>query len=97
MDAYFGTQLRALRRERGITLVQLGRAIGISITYLSQLERGGRPPKPDRLRKILAALGAEHREAEFAAMPRAGSAEALPRHRVRSSRPPSSYARRAQK
>jgi transcriptional regulator with XRE-family HTH domain len=69
MEDHFGTQLRALRRERRMTLSQLGRAAGVSQSRLSRLECGGVTAKPDALRTILKALGAEDRVAEFAAMP----------------------------
>jgi len=69
MDDHFGTQLRALRRERGMTLVKLGQAAGVSPGHLSRLECGGATAKPEALRAILKALGAEHRAAELAAMP----------------------------
>jgi len=77
MEHHFGTALRALRRERGMTLARLGQAAGASIAYLSRLKRGEVAAKPGTLRAILKALGAEHREAEFAAMPN------QPRHRER--------------
>ncbi|WP_248965106.1 helix-turn-helix domain-containing protein [Sphaerisporangium perillae] len=39
-----GPRLRALRRERGITLAQLSEATGISLSTLSRLESGQRKP-----------------------------------------------------
>lgn len=41
----FGKRMRALRRERGVTLKQMADAIGVSPAYLSALEHGkrGRP------------------------------------------------------
>ncbi|GAA3155459.1 helix-turn-helix domain-containing protein [Nonomuraea salmonea] len=39
-----GPRLRALRLERGITLTQLGKSTGISVSTLSRLESGGRKP-----------------------------------------------------
>jgi transcriptional regulator with XRE-family HTH domain len=38
----FGARLRALRQERGITLRQMARDIGVSGAYLSALEHGKR-------------------------------------------------------
>jgi transcriptional regulator with XRE-family HTH domain len=41
----FGERMRKLRTERGITLQQMAKAIGVSAAYLSALEHGkrGRP------------------------------------------------------
>lgn len=39
-----GPRLRALRRERGVTLQQLARSTGISVSTLSRLESGQRRP-----------------------------------------------------
>ncbi len=41
----FGARLRALRRERGVTLAELAAALQVSSAYLSALEHGhrGRP------------------------------------------------------
>ena len=39
-----GPRLRALRQERGVTLAELSRATGISVSTLSRLESGQRRP-----------------------------------------------------
>src|SRR3954469_21205577 len=39
-----GPRLKALRRQRGTTLAQLSTATGISVSTLSRLESGQRPP-----------------------------------------------------
>lgn len=39
-----GPRLRALRRERGMTLAELSKSTGISVSTLSRLESGGRKP-----------------------------------------------------
>ncbi|MEU4590082.1 helix-turn-helix domain-containing protein [Micromonospora aurantiaca (nom. illeg.)] len=38
-----GTKLRELRQLRGDSLAQFAATCGISLTYLSQIERGDRP------------------------------------------------------
>ncbi len=38
----FGARLRTLRQERGITLREMARAVGVSGAYLSALEHGKR-------------------------------------------------------
>ncbi|HEY0700524.1 MAG TPA: XRE family transcriptional regulator [Micromonospora sp.] len=42
--ASVGPRLRALRRQRGMTLAQLAETTGISVSTLSRLESGGRRP-----------------------------------------------------
>jgi transcriptional regulator with XRE-family HTH domain len=41
----FGERVRALRRDKGVTQVEMARALGVSSAYLSALEHGrrGRP------------------------------------------------------
>ncbi len=54
-----GKRLRALRNERGLTLVQLGQQVGLSASYLSQIERGETTPSLSRLTTIAKALDVE--------------------------------------
>jgi transcriptional regulator with XRE-family HTH domain len=56
-----GKRLRALRNERGLTLVQLGQQVGLSASYLSQIERGVTMPSLARLTTIARALDVEVR------------------------------------
>lgn len=52
-----GQQIRALRRARGLTLVQLAGLAGLSHSFLSQLERGLAHPSMSSLGKISQSLG----------------------------------------
>ncbi|WP_376099241.1 helix-turn-helix domain-containing protein [Roseomonas sp. CCTCC AB2023176] len=45
----FGARLRALRRERGVTLADLAAALQVSSAYLSALEHGRRGTPSDGL------------------------------------------------
>jgi PTS system nitrogen regulatory IIA component len=55
---HFGTTLRLLRTEAGISLRALASRIGVSGAYLSRIENGHDPaPTPDRLIAIADALG----------------------------------------
>lgn len=56
-DADLGRAIRALRRERGMTLVQLAAAAGLSQPFLSQLELGRSRPSMRSLFRIAGALG----------------------------------------
>ncbi|WP_019913198.1 helix-turn-helix domain-containing protein [Paenibacillus sp. HW567] len=59
----FGQYLRSLRKKKGLTLKELGKEIGLSYSYLSQLERGERGvqgvPSPDILKLLYKPLGAD--------------------------------------
>ena len=52
------TQVRVLRRERGLTQQELGQRSGLSRSFLSQVENGNRVPSLSSLTRIFAALGA---------------------------------------
>jgi len=56
-----GKHLKALRKERGLTLVQLGQQVGLSASYLSQIERGVTMPSLARLTAIASSLDVEVR------------------------------------
>jgi len=47
-----GERLRELRHERGATLLQLAQATSLSVSYLSDLERGRVNPSIDTLERI---------------------------------------------
>lgn len=53
-DFPFGKYLKSLREQKGVSLLDVEKATGISNAYLSQLETGTRKrlPTPDRLRQI---------------------------------------------
>lgn len=55
-DSRLGHAIRASRRERGLTLVQLAAATGLSQPFLSQLELGRSRPSMRSLFRIAAAL-----------------------------------------
>ena len=59
---HLGGRLRALRKERGLTLAQLGRQVGLSASYLSQLERGALEPSLPKLTAISKALAVNVRD-----------------------------------
>lgn len=60
----FGQILRRLRSEKGKTMGQLARELGISVTFLSDVELGRRPPFPaDRIDEVVRALSLSPSEA----------------------------------
>src|SRR3569833_3343851 len=54
-----GPRLRALRRERGMTLAQLSETTGISLSTLSRLEAGQRKPTLELLLPLAKAHGVQ--------------------------------------
>lgn len=54
---FMGVRLRSLREERGLTQAALAQALGLSTSYLSQLEKNQRPLTVPVLLKINAVFG----------------------------------------
>ncbi|WP_374443782.1 cupin domain-containing protein [Stella sp.] len=55
-DLWLGTQLRSLRKAKGLSLAQVGQSAGLSIGMVSQIERGLASPSIRSLRKLADAL-----------------------------------------
>lgn len=55
--AGLGDKVRALCRERGMTLKEMAASTGLSYTYLSEIERGNAVPSLSALRKLADAFG----------------------------------------
>lgn len=64
-----GAAIRAARKDRGMTLVQVGAASGLSHPFLSQLEHGRARPSMRSLFQIAQALGTTQQELLAAARP----------------------------
>lgn len=54
---HFGTVMRRERKDRGMTLGDLARGIGLSVPYLSQIETGAKPIQDALVEKIIRVLG----------------------------------------
>ncbi|WP_069166848.1 helix-turn-helix domain-containing protein [Nocardia altamirensis] len=52
-----GARLRQIRADRGLTLAALSRSCGVSVSYLSAVEKGTNQPSLHRLAAITEALG----------------------------------------
>lgn len=52
-----GARLRHLRRERDLTLADTASHAGISVQYLSEIERGRKEPSSEVISAVLGALG----------------------------------------
>lgn len=51
-----GLKLRTLRQERGASLKDIAEHSGLSISYLSEIEKGKKYPKPDKIIDLAGAL-----------------------------------------
>jgi len=51
------TKLKILRTQRGATLRDVAAAVGLSISYISEIERGGADPSLSTLRTLAAFYG----------------------------------------
>lgn len=58
-----GVALRTLRKAAALTLDDVSRVAGISGPYLSNVENGHVKPSADWVRTVMAAIGAEIRDA----------------------------------
>ena len=57
-----GVRLRRLRRERALSLRELGASSGVVFDTISKLETGKRSAQPRTIRRLAEALGVEPRE-----------------------------------
>ena len=83
MQAKFGTYMRTLRKQRGLTLKQVEKAAGVSNAYVSQFERGLRnPPHPEILNRLAKVYDVPARELMVAAGYLADEEEAENRRKI---------------
>lgn len=79
-----GTRIRAVRKERGLTLKELERISGFSATHISEIERGKTSPTIGALVRIAQALGRdpsyflEEEQLKEIAVVRSGERQPLP-------------------
>jgi transcriptional regulator with XRE-family HTH domain len=60
-----GKNIKILRARRGLSQADLSEKAGISVNFLSNIERGIKFPQPDMLSKIANAFGVEVNELFF--------------------------------
>lgn len=64
----FGAVIRAQREMRGLTIRAVASEVGISVAYLSRIERNReKPPRDELVRRIAAVIGVPNDEAFAAA------------------------------
>lgn len=56
-DKRFGKRARALRKFRGLTLEELGEAVGLNLNVVNRIEMGSRKTSVGEAEAISAALG----------------------------------------
>ena len=56
-NAALGARLRELRKKKGLKLVALANKSGVSLAYVSEVERGRKLPSLEILGRIAGALG----------------------------------------
>ena len=56
-NAALGARLRELRKEKGLKLVALANKSGVSLAYVSEVERGRKLPSLEILDRLAGALG----------------------------------------
>ena len=52
MATHFGAELRRIRKTRKLTLAEVGRATGVSISTLSDIERGNSSPSLETINSL---------------------------------------------
>lgn len=55
-DNWFGTRLRYLRKQRGLSQTELGELSNIHFSHISRYERGAAQPTADTLKRLAQAL-----------------------------------------
>ena len=63
----FGHELRTLRKRNGLSLKELGPALGVNYTYLSKIENGRSTPSEELVLRMGRYFGVDHEELLLAA------------------------------
>ncbi|WP_234734224.1 helix-turn-helix domain-containing protein [Tellurirhabdus bombi] len=56
----FGLKLKQLRLDRGLSISELAQASGLSVSYFTEIEKGRKYPKTDKIAAIAAAMGVDY-------------------------------------
>ena len=57
-----GLKLKTFRHEKGFSLKDLAEETGLSVSYLSEIEKGKKYPKPEKILHLATALGVQFDE-----------------------------------
>ena len=64
-----GENIRRIRKERGLTIKQLGDMVGVSESYIRAYEYGRRNPKESSLKRLAEALNVNESEGSGLTVP----------------------------
>ena len=53
----FGLKVKQLRQSKGFSFAELSRESKLSVSYLNEIEKGKKYPKPDKIETLAVALG----------------------------------------
>lgn len=56
----FGLKIRQLRQDKNLSFKQLSESTGLSVSYLNEIEKGKKFPKPDKVFKLAESLGVSY-------------------------------------
>ncbi len=56
----FGLKIRQLRLENGLSVSELAQRAGLAVSYISEIEKGRKYPKTDKISALAQALGADY-------------------------------------
>lgn len=62
LKVVFGLKLKHLRLKRELSLKELASNVGLSPSYLNEIERGKKHPKPEKVERLAEALGVTYNE-----------------------------------
>jgi len=62
LNFILGMKINQLRKDNSFSLKQLSQASGLSLSYISEIEKGKKYPKPDKLFKLAKALDTSYDE-----------------------------------
>lgn len=58
----FGLKVRQLRNRMGLSFAELSEASGLSVSYLNEIEKGKKHPKPEKMKSLARALKTQVRD-----------------------------------
>ena len=58
----FGLKVKQIRQRRDMSFKDLSKATGLSVSYLNEIEKGKKSPKPDKIQTLATALGTSYED-----------------------------------
>lgn len=62
----FGLKLKQMRQNQGFSFKELSEKAGVSVSYINEIEKGKKYPKPEKIDALAAAFGVDKNELESA-------------------------------